>query len=452
MSGKSEAKDWSMASREKRPSPLGSTLFVGLRAADAVLQYSLLRQGWAADAVGMLGGQTIPTVGAGPAGLTPYGAVLSTLAAVTSFKHVLWQVSISEQEMTPPAATAIGAFNTVVSGANTLLSAWALTSAAPTNLPASAPISEVILSSPSLIAGVGLFTLGIATELYSEFQRKWFKSKPENKGKPYGGGLWSLATNINYGGYTLWRTGYAMAAAGPIWGLVVGGFFFYDFTNRAIPVLDRYCTDKYGDSWLEIKRRTRPDPPLRRHNEDDYYSLLLSQPLASTSPTIFAPPSSPHPSPEPAVSPRRDPSILFGTPLAGPSAARRRAGYGEEIGAVGGLERPREPDNCCMSGCVNCVWDAYREEVEAWAIRKREAAKSVYNVQGEEEAEKRKANEMRGRGRRMIGGPRGHEVESGTNDDDEGALFEGVPVGIREFMATEKRLRERSERAAKKDG
>lgn len=244
MSEKAEPSDWSLASREKKPSPLGTTLFVGLRAADAALQYSLLRQGWAANAVSFLGGQAIPTIGLGPLGLTPYGAVLSSLAVGASFKHVLWRLAIAEQEMKPGAAVLIGAFNTVFNGANTLLSAWALSSAAPTNLPPSASISEVLLSSPAVLAGVGLFAVGIVTELYSEFQRKWFKSKPKNKGKPYGGGLWSLATNINYGGYTLWRTGYAMAAAGPFWGLFVGSFFFYDFSSRAIPVLDRYCAKK----------------------------------------------------------------------------------------------------------------------------------------------------------------------------------------------------------------
>ncbi|KAL8945901.1 MAG: hypothetical protein Q9222_007624 [Ikaeria aurantiellina] len=249
MSGKAEPKDWDLASREKRPSPLGSTLFVGLRAADAVLQYHILRQGWATDAVTYLGGQAVPTVGAGPLGLTPYGAVLTALGAGTSFKHVLWQVAISEQEMKPGAAVLISAFNTLFNSANTLLLAWALSSAAPVDLPPSASIGEVLLSSPSLLTGVSLFGLGIVTELFSEFQRKAFKAKPENKGKPYGGGLWSLATNINYGGYTLWRTGYAMAAAGPVWGLAIGGWFFYDFASRAIPVLDRYCTDKVRLSW-----------------------------------------------------------------------------------------------------------------------------------------------------------------------------------------------------------
>lgn len=98
-----------------------------------------------------------------------------------------------------------------------------------------------------------------------------------------------------------------------------------------------------------------------------------------------------------------------------------------------------------MSGCVNCVWDAYREEVEAWAGRRREAAKLVGE---EEEGEKRKAMMMRGRGRRKA-----DQMERGWSvDDDEGALFEGVPVGIREFMATEKRLKEKREREEMRAG
>ncbi|KAI4125695.1 MAG: hypothetical protein LQ338_004123 [Usnochroma carphineum] len=469
MSEKSRPKSTGLVSREKRPSPLGSTLFVGLRAADAVLQYNLLSRGWAQVAIQCLGGAALPTAGTGPLGLTPYGAVMTSLALGASFKHVVWKAAIGEQEIRPAAAIIIGLLHSVGNSANTLLSAWAWSSAAPTYLPPSASIADVLLSSPSVLVGTALFTAGIVTELYSEFQRKWFKGRPENKGKPYGGGFWSLATNINYGGYTLWRTGYAMAAAGPLWGLLIGALCFYEFTNRAIPELDQYCTDKPQSHNLHTKpkllhSRSKPTPPPRPPDQDDYYSLLLAQPLASASPTTFSPPSSPHPCPpKKAKEPSRDPTIIFGTPLAGPSAARRRAGYGAEPYATNRLERPREPDNCCMSGCVNCVWDAYREEVEAWAARRREAARQAQHAQGqgeEEEVERRKASEMRGRGRRMVGGDtrRGEgsagtggvgdvdePVRRGVDLDDEGALFAGVPVGIREFMATEKRLKERRE-------
>ncbi|KAI4096666.1 MAG: hypothetical protein LQ344_000806 [Seirophora lacunosa] len=252
----SEPKDWSLASREKRPSPLGSTLFVGLRAADAVLQYHLLRQGWAHDAISALNGSTVPTAAAGPSGLTPYGSIISALAVGASLKQGIWQTFVSEQEMKPAAAVAIAAFNTLFNTANTLLSAWAWSSVAPTHLPPSASVADTVLAAPALAVGVALFGVGVAAELGAEIQRMRFKARPRNKGKPYGGGLWAWATNVNYGGYTLWRAGYAMAAAGPVWGVLIGGVFFWDFKTRAVPVLDRYCEEKYGEDWVKIRQQT----------------------------------------------------------------------------------------------------------------------------------------------------------------------------------------------------
>ena len=83
-----------------------------------------------------------------------------------------------------------------------------------------------------------------------------------------------------------------------------------------------------------------------------------------------------------------------------------------------------------MSGCVNCVWDAYREEVEEWAARRRKW-----------EAKDKRAV-LVGVGQEVensFGGLDGAGV--GGGELEAGALFEGVPVGIREFMALEKRLR-----------
>jgi len=36
----------------------------------------------------------------------------------------------------------------------------------------------------------------------------------------------------------------AIASGGFLWGLANFGFFFYDFTRRAIPVLDEYAETK----------------------------------------------------------------------------------------------------------------------------------------------------------------------------------------------------------------
>lgn len=61
------------ASRTKASSPLGTSLFVGIRAADALLQYNILRQGWGQDLIARLGGNAIqPTDAArGAPGLHP---------------------------------------------------------------------------------------------------------------------------------------------------------------------------------------------------------------------------------------------------------------------------------------------------------------------------------------------------------------------------------------------
>lgn len=101
-----------------------------------------------------------------------------------------------------------------------------------------------------------------------------------------------------------------------------------------------------------------------------------------------------------------------------------------------------------MSGCVNCVWDAYREEVEAWAMRRKQ---NITVAGGDEEIEKKKAKEMRGRGKRSVGGSGGSQGAYAGEEDD-GMLFEGLPVGIREFMKTEKRLRAKREREESKAG
>lgn len=250
-----EPKDWDGQSREKKPSPFGTSIFVGLRAADAVLQYSILQRGWGSQAIQSLGGSVAPFATPRDAalayyGLGPYPAILSALALGASTKHVAWILGISEQEMKPSGALVIGVFNTILNTLNTMFSIWSITSAAPQMATQSASIADVITSSPTLMIGLSLYTVGIVTEVASEVDRKRFKDKPENQGKPYGGGLWSWATNINYGGYMLWRAGYAVSAAGPLWGAAVGGFFFYDFTSRAIPSLDRYCTEKVNVSVL----------------------------------------------------------------------------------------------------------------------------------------------------------------------------------------------------------
>ena len=143
---------------------------------------------------------------------------------------------------------------------------------------------------------------------------------------------------------------------------------------------------------------------------------------------------------------------MFGSRLAGP-AARRDELQRKSVEVAGVLvpPRPDEPDNCCMSGCVNCVWDRYRDELEEWAAKSaaaREALRARRRAKGEGE---RSAPAGRAPGMAVPpavsmdddGG--GSEAlwstpMDGTNTTD---LFKDIPVGIREFMRTEKLLKQR---------
>jgi len=129
-----------------------------------------------------------------------------------------------------------------------------------------------------------------------------------------------------------------------------------------------------------------------------------------------------------------------------------------------------------MSGCVNCVWDRYRDEMEEWASRTAEAERRLAAAEAGEEIGVTEDS--------MEGVEAGREIELGVHDEvaDRGAasmdedgggsvgnwetgpsvaatgkdgsgrivkdfwdeeLYKNVPVGIREFMKQEKRLKEK---------
>lgn len=142
--------------------------------------------------------------------------------------------------------------------------------------------------------------------------------------------------------------------------------------------------------------------------------------------------------------------VVFGSRLAGP--AERRAELASKSELVAGVwvpPRPEEPDNCCMSGCVNCVWDRFGEEVEEWAAARAKAERAAAREMGVEMGK---------------GGGKGADEAATSMDDDgggsetnwddglSGELFKGVPVGILEFMKQEKRLKERHAREGSSGG
>jgi hypothetical protein len=158
--------------------------------------------------------------------------------------------------------------------------------------------------------------------------------------------------------------------------------------------------------------------------------------------------------------------IVFGSRLAGPVA--HKAAKDRKSTNIAGIlvpPRPAEPDNCCMSGCVNCVWDLYREDLEEWAAKATEAQAKL-RAQGKEgSADEKRLRTFTEAATKSTGLPGG----SASMDDDGGGsetnwsleldkagspkagedLFSAIPVGIREYMRTEKMLKERHAQEAR---
>lgn len=73
-------------------------------------------------------------------------------------------------------------------------------------------------------------------------------------------------------------------------------------------------------------------------------------------------------------------SSIFGGRLKGEppkSTSRVIVGQSTKIAGIDVPMKPPEPDNCCMSGCVNCVWEMYNDDVRYWRKQRRLAVDSI---------------------------------------------------------------------------
>ncbi|KAF1968812.1 hypothetical protein BU23DRAFT_540538 [Bimuria novae-zelandiae CBS 107.79] len=188
---------------------------------------------------------------------------------------------------------------------------------------------------------------------------------------------------------------------------------------------------------------------------EGFYAELLSKPTSEVQSATRTAPESPSPESLPKTDEEErltKARIVFGSRIAGAAERRKEIdARSREIAGVKVPPKPTEPDNCCMSGCVNCVWDLYRDEMEEWAAK---SAEAYANMQ---------AQRARGQGSGAMTATTETPTHVATSIDDDGggsetnwtapvnpgSLFDDIPVGIREFMRTEKKLKEkhRAERA-----
>jgi len=254
----------SPASRPKGSTTPGALTYALLRLLDLPLQYKLLTT-WGPRLISSLNGTPLPpspsllspTIPGTLPGLSPYYSLIFGLATASALKHTWWSFSILNYVFNLPLVSAIAGYNTGLNIINGLLSLWALSSNNPFgDALTSGSWSELFdVRKSSVPIGVALFALGMGIEIAAEVQRKNFKAKEENRDRPFSGGLFGVVRNVNYLGYLLWRVGYAICCAGLPWAAVILVQQGSDFAFRAVPEMDAYCEQRYGEQWEEVRKK-----------------------------------------------------------------------------------------------------------------------------------------------------------------------------------------------------
>jgi len=103
---------------------------------------------------------------------------------------------------------------------------------------------------------VCLYMVGSCLNSGSELQRKRWKAKPENKGKCYSEGLFSLARNINYFGDVILFSAWALVS-GRWWNAWVPLFMLASFVFYHIPEKEKYLAKRYPNEWPAYSAKTK---------------------------------------------------------------------------------------------------------------------------------------------------------------------------------------------------
>jgi hypothetical protein len=198
------------------------------------------------------------------------------------------------------------------------------------------------------------------------------------------------------------------------------------------------------------------------HPLTGYYADILSSRQTSTNKPLPTPTTQDQPQPSTPTTPAspesleaiREETLAKARIVFGSSGSSRRSNKdaialaSKEIAGIKVPPKPKEPtgDDCCMSGCVNCVWDIYREEFEEWSAAAKSARERMVAMQQQQkdrDGQAAAASSVDDDG----GGSEALWIQEDAGEEKKDP-FADVPVGMREFMRIEKMLKEKQAAAA----
>lgn len=105
------------------------------------------------------------------------------------------------------------------------------------------------------------FCLGSWFNTWSELQRKWWKAMPENRGRCYTQGLFSLSCNINYFGDVMLFGAWA-GVPERWWNIWIPLTMAASFYFHHIPDKEKYLRERYAKDWPAYDERTKSFIPF----------------------------------------------------------------------------------------------------------------------------------------------------------------------------------------------
>lgn len=145
--------------------------------------------------------------------------------------------------------------------------------------------------------------------------------------------------------------------------------------------------------------------------------------------------------------------VFGGSTKTATKSSRRDISYRLESKNIGGVKvpkRPIEPDNCCMSGCINCVWELFNDDLEEWKFKRIQAAKELLKQDKTKKNLEKWPTDWESPPKMLDKAFVSHDLPKNSEKDVE--EIRGMPVGLQVFaMFEKKKKKERQEKGEKKE-